>query len=245
MNAVAASAVASTKPGKAPARVGRPPRVSVEAIVATALELGLEKVTLKQIADELGVAQATLYRHVSNRDELVRLAAFQLTLSRRMPGVADAHWSDLAVRYAESLFDSFVAEPLLIAQLLKGELGPHAEVDVLEQFLAAITQHGFSELEGVQLFHAIGMITIGAAAGTIGLNASADAGQPWLTAMQNTLAERDVAELPRVRRVLPATLNVGPIPWLPTLHALLSGIAAARGETLPTATAKKFSHPHD
>ncbi|MGH8505282.1 MAG: TetR family transcriptional regulator [Stenotrophobium sp.] len=217
--------------------------MSVQAIVDAALAIGLEKVTLKQIADQLGVAQATLYRHVSNRDELVRLAAFQLTLSRRMPGVADAHWSDLATRYAESLFDSFVAEPLLIAQLLKGELGPHAEVDVLEQFLAAITQHGFSEIEGVQLFHAIGMITIGAAAGSIGLHASAAAGQPWQAAMQNTLAERDASELPRVRRVLPATLQADPIPWLPALKALLSGIAAARGESLPAAAAKKFPHP--
>ncbi|HWU69398.1 MAG TPA: TetR family transcriptional regulator [Stenotrophobium sp.] len=243
MGTAATAAAVSTRPGKPRARVGRPPRVTVQAIVATALELGLEKVTLKQIADELGVAQATLYRHVNNRDELVRLAAFQLTLSRRMPGVADAHWSDLAIRYAESLFDSFVGEPLLIAQLLKGELGPHAEVDVLEQFLGAITQHGFSEIEGVQLFHAIGMITIGAAAGSIGLHASTAAGQPWRNAMQNTLAERDVAELPRVRRVLPATLDADPIPWLPALRALLSGIAAARGESLPAPVAEKISHP--
>ncbi|MGH8461310.1 MAG: TetR/AcrR family transcriptional regulator [Stenotrophobium sp.] len=240
MSAAAASTNAGTGPVKSAARVGRPPRVSVQAIVDAALAIGLEKITLKQIADQLGVAQATLYRHVSNRDELVRLATFQLTLSRRMPGAADAHWSDLAVRYAESLFESFTAEPLLIAQLLKGELGPHAEVDVLEQFLGTITQHGFSEIEGVQLFHAIGMITIGAAAGTIGLSASTAAGQPWRGAMQNTLAERDDAELPRVRRVLPATLDADPIPWLPALRALLSGIAAARGESLPPVS-KDFS----
>ena len=214
-------------------RVGRPPSVTVQAIVAAALEIGLEKVTLKQIADQLGVAQATLYRHVNNRDELLRLAAFQLTLQRQLPTAANAHWSDLAVRYAESLYEAFLSEPQLINQLLKGELGPHAEVDVLEPFLTAICQHGFNELEGVQLFHSIGMISIGAAAGAIGLKASKAAGKPWNESMRRVFAERDESELPLIRRVVPATMDIDPIPWLPSLNALLAGIAASRGEQLP------------
>ena len=237
MSADVVGASSRTEPARAAARVGRPPRVTVQAIVAAALEIGLEKVTLKQIADQLGVAQATLYRHVNNRDELLRLAAFQLTLQRQLPGAANAHWSDLAVRYAESLYEAFLTEPQLISQLLKGELGPHAEVDVLEQFLGAICQHGFNELEGVQLFHAIGMISIGAAAGAIGQKSAKAAGKNWNEAMRRTLTERDESELPQVRRVLPATLDIDPIPWLPSLHALLAGIAASRGEQLPSRTA--------
>lgn len=233
MSADADGSTARTKPVKA-ARVGRPPRVTVQAIVAAALEIGLDKVTLKQIAEQLGVAQATLYRHVNNRDELLRLAAFQLTLQRQLPGAANAHWSELAIRYAESLYEAFIAEPQLISQLLKGELGPHAEVDVLEQFLSAIGEHGFSETEGMQLFHAIGMISIGAAAGAIGFKVSKASARPWGKAMRRTLAERDPAELPQVRRVLPATLEIDSIPWLPALNALLAGIAASRGEHLPT-----------
>ena len=66
-----------------PPRVGRPPRVSVPAIIQAALEIGLEQASLKQIAEKLGVAPATLYRHVRNRNELLRLAAFELTLARR------------------------------------------------------------------------------------------------------------------------------------------------------------------
>jgi AcrR family transcriptional regulator len=217
------------------ARVGRPPSVNVAAIIAAAQEIGLEHVTLRQVADRLGVSLATLYRHVRSRDEMVRLAAFQITLSRALPESADAHWSELAVRYAESLFESFLAEPQLISELLRGRLGPHAEVDVLEQFLAAMSRHGFSTLEGVQLFHAIGMVTIGAAAGAIGLKASTSAGAPWGAAMQQTLAARDGSELAQVRRVLPAALDADTIPWLPTLHRLLAGIAAARGESLPAA----------
>jgi AcrR family transcriptional regulator len=221
------------------ARVGRPPTIHVDDIIAAALELGLEDVTLKQIADHLGVAIATLYRHVAGRDELVRLAAFQLTLRRELPDAGAAHWSELATRYAQTLYASFLAEPQLIGELLKGRLGPHAEVDVLEQFMAAMKAHGFSELDSAQLFHALGMITIGAAAGAIGKSAADAGGTPWRRAMQRTLAERDADELKRVRRVLPVVMELDPIPWVPTLQRLLEGIAAARGEKLPKPSSGK------
>ena len=219
-----------------PPRPGRPPRLSARAIVAAAIEIGLEDVTLKQVADRLGVGIASLYRHVKNRDDMVRLAAFQLMLERALPDSTGAHWSELATRYAESLYQSFLREPQLIAELLKGRLGPHAEVDVLEQFLGAMARHGFAAFEAAQLFHAIGMVTIGAAAGQIGLQAAQGAGAPWPAAIRRTLAERDPTELQQVRQVLPAALATDSIPWLQNLRRLLAGIAAERGETLPPPT---------
>lgn len=213
-------------------RVGRPPRVTHQAIIEAALEIGLEGVTLKQIADRLDVAQATLYRHVRNRDELMRLAAFQLMLSRRLPDMAHAHWSELVTRYAESLFDTFLAEPQLISELLRGRLGPHAEIDLLEHFLEALGQHGFSPEEGAALFHAIGSLTIGVAAGAIGLRASMKTA-PWHTQLRDTLAARDEEELPLVRGVLPKLMERNPLDWKPALRALIAGVAARRGETLP------------
>lgn len=220
--------------GAAAARVGRPPAVSVQAIIAAAIELGLDTVTFKQIADRLGVAQATLYRHVHNRDELVRLAAFQITLARRLPVGEHEHWSALAERYAQSLFEAFVGEPQLIAELLRGRLGPHAEVDILEQFVEALGEHGFTVNESATLFHSLGMLTLGAASGAIGLNASIQSGEPWHRLMRTTLAERDDDELPHARAVL---TNIAEstllIDWRDALRSLLAGVAAARGEQLP------------
>lgn len=217
----------------ATARVGRPPRVSVQSIIAAALQIGLEHASLKQIADHLNVAPATLYRHVRNRNELLRLAAFELTLARRLPQGAAEHWSQLATRYAETLFESFCAEPQLMSELLKGRLGPHAEIDLLEQFLDTITEQGFDIAQGVWLFHAIGTLMLGAAAGAIGLQASRDGGHPWDAAMREALARRDADELPHVREVFPQAIEQQPHHWLPALRALLTGVAMQRGESLP------------
>jgi len=224
---------ASARPTKPEAaRVGRPPSVSVPQIVAAAIELGLDKVTLKQIADHLQVAPATLYRHVHNRDELLRLAAFQLTLMRKLPDDTVGHWSELALRYAETLLESFLAEPQLLSELLRGRIGPHVEVDILEQFLSAVARHGFSAAEGAQLFHAIGTVVIGAATGLIGSKASLESDAPWPQAMRAVLAERDAEELPQVRQLATA-LAQADSQWQFVMHNLLAGIAAARGERLP------------
>ena len=99
------------QPPAAPAqpRPGRPPSVSTRAIIAMALKIGLDKVSFRQLAERLGVNVATIYRYVRNRNELLRLAAFQLTLSRRLPDSEHAHWSHLAQHYAEEMFASFLA----------------------------------------------------------------------------------------------------------------------------------------
>ena len=154
--------------GAASPRVGRPPRVQAPDIIAAAIEIGLDKVTLKQVADRLGVGIATLYRHVRNRDELVRLAAFRVALTSRLPrrdAEPAGHWTTVAIGYAETLFESFAREPQLVYELMKGRLGPDVEIDFLEQFLAALEPHGFTPAQGVQLHHAVAMLAIGAAVG--------------------------------------------------------------------------------
>ena len=44
-------------------------------IVAAAHELGLERLTLRAVADHLGVSISALYHHVSSKEDLMRLAA--------------------------------------------------------------------------------------------------------------------------------------------------------------------------
>lgn len=239
MTASAQRAALLQAPEASTPRVGRPPRVSAQTIVEAAVEIGLEGVTLKQVADRLGVAVATLYRHVRNRDELVRLAAFRVALTRRLtapdPG-RSMHWAEIATGYAESVFESFTGEPQLLYELIKGRLGPDVEIDFLEQFLAALAPHGFSAEEGIRLHHAIAMLAIGASAGALAVAAGRAAGEPMDAAIQRAMGERDATDLKHVRAALDTYLNVDPKAWLLALHALLVGVAASRGEVLPSAT---------
>ena len=50
-------------------RVGRPPRISRQMIAEAAHQVGLDGLTLRAVADRLGVSIAALYHHVSGKGE--------------------------------------------------------------------------------------------------------------------------------------------------------------------------------
>jgi AcrR family transcriptional regulator len=217
---------------RAAAPRGRPPRVTIQQIVKGTLRLGLDNLSLKQLADHLGIGLATLYRHIGSRDKLLRLASLELMLQRQLP-TDEAHWAVIAHRYAETLLQALVAEPQLITQLQRGHLGPHADIDVLDQFLVLLTRRGFSVEEGVLLFNSIMMLLVGAATGQIGARAAEETGESWKRAARRALSEREEDEVPLVRRAFPQFIEASPELWQFALRCLLAGVAAARGERLP------------
>src|SRR4051794_5335215 len=70
----------ATKP-----RVGRPPRISRALIAEAAHDIGLDEVTMRAVAERLGVGIASLYHHVDGRDDLLRLAAEHGAARARQP----------------------------------------------------------------------------------------------------------------------------------------------------------------
>jgi AcrR family transcriptional regulator len=57
------------------ARGGRPPLISQRDVLRAAEELGVEHVTIRGVAQRLGVSRAAVYRHVSSSDALRSLTA--------------------------------------------------------------------------------------------------------------------------------------------------------------------------
>jgi TetR/AcrR family tetracycline transcriptional repressor len=77
-------------------RRGRPATITRADVVSTALGLaqrvGLDRFTIKQLAEELGVAPMTLYHHVSSRSELVQLVVEELLDSVEIPEPESGPW---------------------------------------------------------------------------------------------------------------------------------------------------------
>jgi len=179
---------------------------------------------------------------VRNRDEIVKLAAIQLTMQRGQPitgrGGLASHWSEVVKACAHGMVELFVAEPQLICEVMNGTLGPDGEMDFVEQFLAALTPHGFEPAEGIRVHHAVAMLAIGAAVSATAMKSGYSGGASHESSIREALARRAPGELPLVRSALPAYLHIDPQQWQESLAALLTSIAARRGETLPqTATA--------
>lgn len=77
-------------------RPGRPASITHADVVAAALRLaervGLDRFTMGQLAEELGVAPMTAYHHVSNRTELVQLVVEELVSRVEIPGPDEGAW---------------------------------------------------------------------------------------------------------------------------------------------------------
>ncbi len=213
--------------------VGRPALIDSQAIFNAALAIGLDQFTMKAVADRLGVGISTLYQHVKNRDEVVRLAALRQALTRTPPEDSGQHWAELAVAYAEDLLNTLVSQPQLIVELIKGGLGPRVEADVLEHFLTAMQEHGFAAEEALRLYRSIGMVTIGGAVGILNIASAKVIGASHRVQISQLLSERGSAELPLIRQAINEYQREDVQVWLTALHELLAGVAAARGDALP------------
>lgn len=213
--------------------VGRPRSLTMTRIVDTAIELGLKELNMKSLAAKLGVNVVTLYRHVGSRHELMRIAIMHLMMERRLDTPDNEHWAQFAMRYAVNLFEVFRNEPGLLIELINGNLLPHSEIDVLEEFLQAMAKYGFSYDEGVRLHRSLGAIVLGNVAGTMGIAATLERGGSWEQDLQQALDDRDDSELPAIREALPTVMEYDPDLWLKTIHTLLAGVALKRGETVP------------
>ena len=71
-----------TRPAPSRTITARRNALSEQEIVATALEIikraGVEGLTMRMLSDSLGVALGATYKHVPNKDELLRLVAHEL-----------------------------------------------------------------------------------------------------------------------------------------------------------------------
>ena len=116
------------RPHRAP-KIGRPARIDRAMIARAAYEIGLDRVTMKAVADRLGVSVPGLYHHVEGRDDLMRLGAEYSAAQIQMPVDHGQHWTAWLLEWARYSHDAFVAQPALLGQFLNGSLGVERMVD--------------------------------------------------------------------------------------------------------------------
>jgi TetR/AcrR family transcriptional regulator, tetracycline repressor protein len=95
------------------------PQLSRDVIVAAALKVveidGGDALTMRRVADEIGVSASALYGYVANKEELVQLLLEQIIaeIPLPQPGSVDepADWQDLVRRFARQMFDLFKRHP--------------------------------------------------------------------------------------------------------------------------------------
>jgi AcrR family transcriptional regulator len=103
-------------PWRAPRRA-RPARtpLSREAIVDAALRVvdreGAEALSMRRVAEELGTGPASLYWHVSSKDELINLLVDRVVGEVELPEPDPAHWQEQFREWAHRTREVFRRHP--------------------------------------------------------------------------------------------------------------------------------------
>jgi AcrR family transcriptional regulator len=133
-----------------PSRTG----LSVDAIVAAAIDIadaeGLEAVSMRRVADRLGVGAMSLYTHVPGREDLADLMVDQaleaLYSSIEEPAASTGDWREGLRFVAERNWQLYQRHSwILDAQGVRAALGPHTS-DKYEAELAVIDGVGLSDI---------------------------------------------------------------------------------------------------
>ncbi|HEX6360236.1 TetR/AcrR family transcriptional regulator [Actinophytocola sp.] len=129
-----------TKP--APTR-GRKPGMTVEEIVTAAVRIadadGLDALSMRRVADELGVGTMSLYRYLPGKTELYELMLDTVLGEGGPPRTDPAGWRASLATFARQSLAGYRRHPwLLEASLSRGLMGPNqtAAIDALLRILS-------------------------------------------------------------------------------------------------------------
>jgi AcrR family transcriptional regulator len=223
-----------TAPRSAPADVrrpvGRPPRISRDAIAEAAHEIGLADLTLKAVATQLGVSIAGLYHHIDGKDDLMRLAAEYSATRVQLPEDKGQHWGLWLLEWAIYNRNAFLAEPALLVQYLEGAVSAEAIADNVDTILGLLVRQGFSIREAMEAYALVSSCAVGSAVNAIHEQTSTDGGRPIIAEHHRVLAQRDPSELPYLRSLVAELATGPPLSFTDKITTVLIGVAVRRGE---------------
>jgi AcrR family transcriptional regulator len=212
-------------------KVGRPPRISRQMIAEAAHEVGLEGLTLRAVADRLGVSIAALYHHVSGKDELMRLAAEQSAAKVPVPQDRGQHWAVWLYEWGAYNRDAFVTEPGLLAQYVEGAISTESIAARVEVILGVLVQQGFTVVEASTAYDLVSSLGLGMAVSTLRTRRAAEDAPVPHGLPADLAAVARAGDLPHVRDLVSAVgSDHEPEAFRSQVISVLVGIAARRGD---------------
>jgi len=124
----------------------RDPPLTLEEIVDTTLgltaEVGLDALTMRSLAEALGVTATALYHHVASKDALVELVLDAAVAGVAMPS-ADIAWDEWLIDYHDGLWHRLHAYRGLARHLLQHPSTP-AGAAIRRTTVDMLTARGFA-----------------------------------------------------------------------------------------------------
>ncbi|WP_037570028.1 TetR/AcrR family transcriptional regulator C-terminal domain-containing protein [Phaeacidiphilus oryzae] len=187
---------------------GAPPRrvLNQQAIVDAALEIvdeeGLDALSMRRVAQRLGTGPASLYAHISGKEELLELLLNQVYGELALPGAPDpARWREQAKALLTASRDNLAGHgDLARAALRGGSVTLPNALRVTEAMLGILRAGGVERQEAAYAMDLLALYTVAdAVERALGLRGSADGGPSPATAVNAEGDETNEEYRERVR----------------------------------------------
>ncbi|MCC3777921.1 TetR/AcrR family transcriptional regulator [Streptomyces sp. UNOB3_S3] len=182
---------------------GRPPRISRDEIIGTALRIldeeGVDRLTMRRLATEIGSTPMALYHHVRNKDELlVLLLDDYATRTLRRPGLPDRPRERVIVA-AEAIHEVLAACPWIVTVLTADDLLSKTALWFVEQIVDGFVDCGLTPDRAVHGYRAIWYYTAGEIMVRAAARRRAEDDRP--VHRESVFADLDPEEVPRLAQV--------------------------------------------
>lgn len=141
-----------------PGMMGRPPKISREQILDTVLAIGFDEATVSEVARRLHVDQSALYRHVNNRESMLREAS-ERAFNRYEQPEPTGNWRDYLTEFAESQWAFLTSIPGLALYLASARYTPHAMTSVALTVTTKLSRYGFTPRDAMVIVDSIADMT--------------------------------------------------------------------------------------
>lgn len=216
-------------------RVGRPKQVTRELIARAACEIGLSHLTMRAVAERLGVSSASLYYHVRGREDLTRLVAEYSAARLVSPKDRGQHWARWLYEWAEYTRAAFVSQPGLLEQFLKGTLARERMLPNIDLVIGVMEREGFTADDAMYSFALMSDVAVGSAVGEMRREGAKafSIGEP---------SRHESAHFQPLERVS-SSFEHATSSFKDKLCTVLAGIAVRRGEDPDVVIARAVEEP--
>jgi len=138
------------------------PRIplSRERVLAAAIELadegGIESLTMRKLAQALGVEAMSLYNHVANKGDIVDAIVDRIVSEIELP--ADGDWETAIRTYAIDVHEALLLHPWSCSLVMSPSMNfaePNARMRYIECILGRLREAGFSPELAYHGYHAL------------------------------------------------------------------------------------------
>jgi AcrR family transcriptional regulator len=149
-------------------RPGPEPRFTRDELARRALAImdshGAERLTMRGLAEELGMGTMALYRYFPSKNDLMDAAVEVAAPEVELPEPGAAPWKDQLAGLARALFQAGLRHPSVARERFDRPLQSPGAMRVTDRAIALLLEAGLSKRDAVAAFKALLVHTLGAAA---------------------------------------------------------------------------------